>query len=209
MPDVEPLDLLVIDREDDKSIYVSLPGRYSLVESTTPRIESRQFACRAVNISSSTIALTAPVTARVGIRVIADIEQLGRVKGSIFRVFDLGFAMNIEAGEQERDVLATKIDWIERNKDFEIRDHRSHARFIPRRPLSMLTLSDGSKMPCFVIDISVTGAAISADFVPAVGTVLAVGSVVGRVVRFVPGGFAVQFIQLQERQEVESLVIRK
>ncbi len=209
MPDVEPLDLLVIDREDDKSIYVSLPGRYSLVESTTPRIESRQFACRAVNISSSTIALTAPVTARVGIRVIADIEQLGRVKGSIFRVFDLGFAMNIEAGEQERDVLATKIDWIERNKDFEIRDHRSHARFIPRRPLSMLTLSDGSKMPCFVIDISVTGAAISADFVPAVGTVLAVGSVVGRVVRFVPGGFAVQFIQLQERQEVELLVIRK
>ena len=209
MPDVEPLDLLVIDREDDKSIYVSLPGRYSLVESTTPRIESRQFACRAVNISSSTIALTAPVTARVGIRVIADIEQLGRVKGSIFRVFDLGFAMNIEAGEQERDVLATKIDWIERNKDFEIRDHRSHARFIPRRPLSMLTLSDGSKVPCFVIDISVTGAAISADFVPAVGTVLAVGSVVGRVVRFVPGGFAVQFIQLQERQEVESLVIRK
>ncbi len=209
MPDVEPLDLLVIDREDDKSIYVSLPGRYSLVESTTPRIESRQFACRAVNISSSTIALTAPVTARVGIRVIADIEQLGRVKGSIFRVFDLGFAMNIEAGEQERDVLATKIDWIERNKDFEIRDHRSHARFIPRRPLSMLTLSDGSKIPCFVIDISVTGAAISADFVPAVGTVLAVGSVVGRVVRFVPGGFAVQFIQLQERQEVESLVIRK
>ena len=209
MPDVEPLDLLVIDREDDKSIYVSLPGRYSLVESTTPRIKSRQFACRAVNISSSTIALTAPVTARVGIRVIADIEQLGRVKGSIFRVFDLGFAMNIEAGEQERDVLATKIDWIERNKDFEIRDHRSHARFIPRRPLSMLTLSDGSKMPCFVIDISVTGAAISADFVPAVGTVLAVGSVVGRVVRFVPGGFAVQFIQLQERQEVESLVIRK
>lgn len=209
MPDVEPLDLLVIDREDDKSIYVSLPGRYSLVESTTPRIESRQFACRAVNISSSTIALTAPVTARVGIRVIADIEQLGRVKGSIFRVFDLGFAMNIEAGEQERDVLATKIDWIERNKDFEIRDHRSHARFIPRRPLSMLTLSDGSKVPCFVIDISVTGAAISADFVPAVGTVLAVGSVVGRVVRFVPGGFAVQFIQLQERQEVELLVIRK
>jgi len=209
MSDAEPLDLLVVEREEDKCIYVSLPGRYSLIESTSPRIESRQFACRAVNISTRTIALTAPVTARVGIRVIADIEQLGRVKGSIFRVFDLGFAMNIEAGEQEREVLATKIDWIERNKDFEIRDHRSHARFIPRRPLSMLTLSDGSKVPCFVIDISVTGAAISADFTPKMGTVLAIGSVVGRVVRFVPGGFAVQFIQMQERQEVEALIIRK
>ncbi len=210
MSDVEPLDLLVVDRtDDDKCIYVSLPGRYSLIESTGPRVESRQFACRAVNISPSIIALTAPVTAKVGVRVIADIEQLGRVKGSIFRVFDLGFAMNIEAGAQEREMLAIKIDWIERNKDFEIRDHRSHARFIPRRPLSTLTLADGSKVSCFVIDISVTGAAISADFVPKIGSVLAVGSVPGRVVRFVPGGFAVQFVQLQERQEVESLIMRK
>jgi PilZ domain len=209
MSDTEPLDLLVIERQEDKCIYVSLPGRYSLIESVSPRVESRQFACRAVNISTRTIALTAPVTARVGVRVIADIEQLGRVKGSIFRVFDLGLAMNIEASEQEREVLSTKIDWIERNKDFEICDHRSHARFAPRRPLSLLTLAEGSKVPCFIIDISVSGAAISAGFAPKIGAELAVGSVVGRVVRFVPGGFAVQFIQLQDRQEVESLIIRK
>jgi PilZ domain len=209
MSEAEPLDLLVIDREDDKCIYVSLPGRYSLIESTSPHVESRQFACRAVNISTRIIALTAPVTAKVGVQVIADIEQLGRVKGSIFRVFDLGFAMSIEAGSQEREVLATKIDWIERNKDFEIRDHRAHPRFMPRRPLSLLTLADGSKVPCFVIDISVSGAAISADIAPRIGTVLAVGSVGSRVVRFVPGGFAVQFIQVQDRQEVEALTIRR
>jgi hypothetical protein len=64
-------------------------------------------------------------------------------------------------------------------------------------------------VPCFVIDISVSGAAVSADISPEIGTPLAVGWVVGRVVRFVPGGFAVRFVELQDRQAVEALVIRR
>jgi uncharacterized protein (TIGR02453 family) len=51
------------------------------------------------------------------------------------RVFELGFAMSIEASQQEREQLAARIAWIERHKDLEIRDQRAHARFIPRRPL--------------------------------------------------------------------------
>jgi hypothetical protein len=64
-------------------------------------------------------------------------------------------------------------------------------------------------VPCFVVDISVSGAAVSADIVPRIGTVLAVGKVVGRVVRNIQGGFAVQFVEAQDRQEVEALVIRR
>jgi hypothetical protein len=192
----------IADRPDDKRIFVSLPGRYSLGD-------PRMFACRAVNISTHEVTVAAPVTADIGVRVIADIEQLGRLRGSIIRVFKLGFAMSVEANDQEREMLATKINWVERNKDFEIIENRAHARFIPRHPLSLLTLADGAVLPCFVVDISVSGAAISADVVPKIGAVLAVGTVVGRVVRYVVGGFAVQFIAAQNRQEVEELVIRK
>jgi hypothetical protein len=217
MPDLETLDLLIVDRpadriverRDDERTYVSLPGRYSLPGSMNARGEPRQFACRAVNISTGGIAVAAVVIAKVGTRVIADIEQLGRLEGSVTREFKLGFAMSIKASNQEREMLATKIEWIERKKDFEVCDHRAHARFVPRRPLSFLTLADGSIVPCFVIDISVKGAAVSADISPEIGTVLAVGTVVGRVVRFVPGGFAVQFVKMQDRQEVEALVIRR
>jgi hypothetical protein len=214
MPDLEPLDLLTFDSSDptgvdrdDKRIYVSLPGRYSLAGNLNARGEPRQFACRAVNISLDGIAIAAAVTAKAGVRVIADIEQVGRLKGSITRVFELGFTMSIEASRQERAMLAIRIGWIERHKDLEVCDHRAHARFIPRRPLSLLTLADGSVLPCFVIDISVSGAAVSADISPEIGTALAVGGVVGRVVRFVPGGFAIQFVELQDRQEVEALVV--
>jgi hypothetical protein len=106
-------------------------------------------------------------------------------------------------------MLATRINWIVGNKDVGVSDDRTHARFIPRRPLSLLTLADGSVIPCFVVDISATGAAISADILPKVGTPLAVGKVVGRVVRNIAGGFAVKFIEAQDRQEVEALVIRR
>jgi hypothetical protein len=217
MTDVEPLDLLIVEYRDDriadpredKGIYVSLPGRYCLGNSKDARGDPRLFACRAVNISARCIAVAAPVTAKVGVRVTANIEQLGRLRGPINRVFELGFEMNIEGSDREREMIASKIDWIERNKDFETSDNRTHVRFIPRRPLSLLTLADGSVVPCFVVDISVSGAAISADIVPKIGNLLAVGKVPGRVVRYIAGGFAIQFIEAQDRQEVEALVIRR
>jgi hypothetical protein len=217
MTSVEPLDLLIVDRRygaaddrrDQKCIYVSIPGRYALAGTRNSRGEPRQFACRAVSISAGAIAVAAPVIPKTGVRVIADVDQLGRLRGTTARVFERGFAINVEATKQEREMLATKIGWIERYRDFAIRDNRTHARFIPRRPLTFLTLADGSILSCFVIDISVGGAAVSADFAPAIGTVLAVGNVVGRVVRFIFGGFAVQFVTLQDRQEVEKRVIRR
>jgi hypothetical protein len=214
MTSVEPLDLLVVDRpyadrREDKGIYVSIPGRYALAGTRNSRGEPRQFGCRAVSISASEIAVAAPVIPKTGVRVIADIDQLGRLRGTTARVFERGFAVNVEASKQERDMLAAKIDWIERYRDFAIRDNRTHARFIPRRPLTFLTLADGSVLSCFVIDISVSGAAVSVDIAPGIGTVLAVGNVVGRVVRFIPGGFAVQFVAVQDRHEVEKRVIRR
>jgi hypothetical protein len=217
MTSVEPLDLLVIDRRcdaaddrrDEKCIYVSIPGRYAIAGSMNSRGEPRQFACRAVSLSATGIAVAAPVIPKAGVRVIADIDQLGRLKGTTGCVFERGFAINVEASKQEHAMLESKIDWIERYRDFAIRDNRAHSRFIPRRPLTFLTLADGSILSCFVIDISVGGAAVSVDVAPAIGTVLAVGNVVGRVVRFMPGGFAVQFVTLQDRQRVEARVIRR
>ena len=197
-----------LERRDERRVHVSLAGRYSLASSINARGEPRQFACRAVNVSTQGLALAAPVVGKVGVLVVADIEQLGRIKGSVIRVFARGFVMSVAASEEERRLLAARIDWVERNKHFEVPDHRTHARFIPRRPLTLLTRADGSVLACFVIDLSVSGAAVSADVVPQIGTVLAVGKVVGRVARYLPGGFAVEFIETQDRETVESLVIR-
>jgi PilZ domain len=205
---VQPADPVICERRDDRGITVSLAGRYSLANRINERGECRQYACRAVNVSPRVITLAAPVTAKPGVPVIAKIEQLGTLKGLVIREFKLGFAMSIAASDQERETLATKIDWVEKHKGLQIADHREHARFIPRRPYAFLMLADGSIVPCFVIDISISGVAISADILPKIGTVLAVGKIVGRVVRHIAEGFAVKFAALPNRKEVEALVTR-
>jgi hypothetical protein len=56
--------------------------------------------------------------------------------------------------------------------------------------------------------MSVGGAAVSADVQPEIGTPLAVGACVGRVVRHLHDGFAVKFTELQNRAELEWRVAR-
>ena len=66
-----------------------------------------------------------------------------------------------------------------------------------------MILADGHVETCLVLDVSVSGTAISADTIPAIGTVLAVGTITSRVVRHFEEGFAVQFVERQSRDTVE------
>jgi hypothetical protein len=117
--------------------------------------------------------------------------------------------INIVASEEERDRLAAKIEWLESYKNHDAQDQRADGRTVPANPYSKMVLSDGSVETCLVLDLSVSGAAISADTVPEVGTVLAIGRVVGRVVRHFVGGFGVQFVERQNPHMVEAMVIRE
>jgi hypothetical protein len=180
----------------DIRIVVSLAGRYSLASRRNTRGERRQFACRAINISSTSVALAVPVQGALGERVLAEIEHFGKVQGTIERLLDVrGFIFRIEASEEGRKKLVEKIEWFEKHKNLELPDKRKQSRFEPSDPCSTLLLADGTVRTCFIVDVSVTGAAVSADFVPEIGTVLAVGKAIGRVTRHFDGGFAVQFIQ--------------
>ena len=77
---------------------------------------------------------------------------------------------------------------------------------MPRDPRSAVVLSGGEVLPCLVIDMSASGIAVSADYEPSLGEPLAVGRMVGRVVRRLEVGFAVQFIGSQDLEIVEELM---
>jgi hypothetical protein len=57
--------------------------------------------------------------------------------------------------------------------------------------------------------MSVSGAAVSADIIPEMGMPLAVGTVVGRVVRQFAGGFAIQFIEPLPLDSLEERVLNR
>ncbi len=113
---------------------------------------------------------------------------------------------NLDLGDGEREKLGAKIDWHKKHVHAQVPDKREHRRILPRDPRSLIVLADGRKVPCFIIDVSRSGAAVSAHFWPDLGMPMALGRVVGRVVRHLEVGFALQFIQPQEFEDLEYLV---
>jgi hypothetical protein len=203
----KPGDLEIVERRRENCIFASIPGWYALVDHGNARGDRREFSCRAVNISERAIALSASVTGNLGERVTANIDRLGKIEGVIIGILSRGFVMSIRASQQERSRLSDRIEWIEKHKNHDVPDQRAHSRFVPKDPSSRLVFADGTVTTCHVIDLSEAGAAISADLDPEFGTVLAIGAIIGRVVRRFDGGFALQFLRPHSRDSVEVMAI--
>jgi hypothetical protein len=196
-------DFVIVERREEAPKVVSVPGRFSFADVRNVRGERRVYGCHAVNPSIREIAIASPVTAKMCARVIAYIDHLGKLEGLVTRVLKRGFVMGIYANGHDRHKLATKIEWLEQHRNSEVRDQRADSRFVPKYPYSRMILSDGYTENCLILDMSISGAALSADTVPAIGTVLAVGKIVSRVVRHFDEGFAVRFVERQIRDNVE------
>ena len=200
-------EVVIVEHRRNTRIIVSVPGTYMLADHRNSRGERRTYPCRAVNLAPETIGLVAPVAGRLGERACVSIDHLGKFKGSIIRLLEGGFVMSIVATDEERSKLAAKIDWFEQFKNFDITDQRGDARFVPENPRSRIVFADGSSEECFILDLSASGAAISAQTIPEIGSVLALATVVARVVRHFDGGFAVRFIERQDVQRLEARLI--
>jgi hypothetical protein len=206
--DIDPDDIVIVDRSRAARTSASILGRYSLASRRNACGTRREFACRTVEISCYDLALSVPMPGPIGERVITHFHELGKLEGQIIRVTEAGFVMSLVLSNQQRERLAAKILWLEMRKHLNLRDGRRHKRFVPKKPHSSMMLSDGSIHDCFVIDMSASGVAVSADTSPQLGDVLAVGKVVGRVVRLSPDGFAIRFIELQDPAALERLLLR-
>jgi hypothetical protein len=77
---------------------------------------------------------------------------------------------------------------------------------VPRNPSAVLTFDNGSTMPCRIIDLSLSGAAVSSATRPEVGTAVSLGRVQARVVRHLEEGFAIEFVHAQLPDTVEDSV---
>lgn len=203
------IEVAAYDRRDDVRIIVNIPGRYMLSNKRNLKGDRCEFACRIVNVSLEAMALAAPVPGPIGERVIIYSEQFGRLHGLILRLMANGFVISIAASPQTREKLAAKLDWLAKQKDApDLRDSRRHARVVPKNPMATILLADGSTTSCLVIDFSDCGVAVSADLYPELGTPLAVGKMVGRVVRRFAEGFAVEFTEKTPLPEVERRLAR-
>lgn len=92
-------------RQDDKPV-LALSGRYSFKNWLDSQGKRREFACRLIGISPHEMVLIVPVTGRLGAIVTVECEEFGQWEGVVNRATNRGFAMQIDATDEERTKLA-------------------------------------------------------------------------------------------------------
>lgn len=181
-------------------------GRYALESRRFRTRDLPAFMCRLQSISLKMLVAAAPVSGSIGETVNAHFQPFGTVHGHISRHFDGGFCADLDLDQDRCENLASRIDWYKKRVFAGVPDRRMHKRFMPRDPRSTLLLPNGACVPCLLIDVSGAGAAVSASINPKIGAPLAVGQLVGRVVRHLETGFAVRFVTEQRPSLVEQLL---
>jgi hypothetical protein len=184
------------ERRRHQRVKLSLLGRYMLED-------RREFPCQTLDMSPGGAALVTTVLPRVGEHVVAYIDHIGRIEGRCVRHLENGFAMTIAGTIRRRDKLADQLTWFANQGALGLPEDRRHDRFSLRDPRSTLTLPTGVTVPCRVMDVSLSGAAVAADVRLPIGSPVTLGRTLGRVIRNLDGGFAMEFTRVQSPETLE------
>ena len=166
-----------------------------------------EIPCQIINISPGDLAAVSAHVPEFGEHIIIYMDNIGRVEGEVTRVFEGGFAIAIEATQRRREKLAGQIAWLIENVSFGDKDQRRHERMVPRQSSSEILLDDGRRYSIEIMDISLSGAAISCEVRPALGTKLTLAGMPGTVIRHFDDGIAIEFATHQNRSALDNRFI--
>ncbi|MBB3951332.1 hypothetical protein GGQ76_002630 [Aureimonas jatrophae] len=191
-----PIPAVADDRRAFKRVNVDLLGRFML--------ENRsEYPCRVGNMSPGDVGVVTPVVPRVGERVILYADHVGRLEGSVTRLYSGGFALVTQATERKREKLAAKLMWLANRHELSLPEDRRHERIEPRNPVIEMVLEDGRRYDVRIQDLSLSGAAVLCAVRPAIGARLTLGTMKGRVVRQIEDGIAIEFASLQTPESLD------
>ena len=179
----------VQERRRHQRVKVVLPGRYMLED-------RREYPCQTIDISPGGVAFAGAAKGGVGERVIAYLSQIGRVEGTVARHFEQGFAIQMRLPVVKREKLADQLTWLANRQALGMAEDRRHERIPPVFSHTTLKLPNGQECLAKLIDISISGAALTVAARPPIGSPVVVGQTPAQVVRHFEGGIAVEFNRL-------------
>jgi hypothetical protein len=172
------------ERRTYHRVPVSIAGRYMLED-------KREFPCRTADMSSGGASLVVPVRGDIGERIIVYLDYMGRLEGVITRHTDVGFAVVFILTGPKRERIADQLTWL-LNRDCLREEDRRHERIVPLLRHCIMS-ENGQEHLVKLIDVSVSGAAITTDRKIPRDTKIVLGSTRGRVIRTFENGVAVEF----------------
>lgn len=187
------------ERRRFSRVNLDLLGRFM-------RENFEEFPCRVENMSPGGVAVATPVEPHQGERIIFYVDHIGRLEGTVARLYAGGFAVDLVNSERKREKLAAQLTWFANRAELDLPEDRRHQRLMPKDPRVDVTLEDGRKYQVKIIDLSMSGAAVQCSVRPALNSRVTLGMTQGRVVRHLEDGFAIEFAAVQTEQSLHSLL---
>ncbi len=170
-----------------------LYGRYMLPDMS-------EHPCQVTNLSTTGATFLTSEIPPIGLSIVAYLEELGRIEAVTDKAVPGGFRISFSLKGSRLEKLESRIKWLGERPDSG-EESRRNARFEPRESQSQLTLPDGRVYNCEVVDISVSGAGVTVDVLPSLGTYVMLGRMRGRVVRYLENGVAIEFVKPLEQAQ--------
>jgi hypothetical protein len=176
----------MFERRRYDRVVLTLRGRYMLAD-------GQEFDCQIVDVSPIGVAIRGPLLGDLGERVVAYVQELGRIEGVVVRRAVDWFAIELRVPSSRLRKLATRIEGVAKRQAAGSLERRSHERVDLDQQRAMLRLSDGREFAAGLVDVSTDGAALEVDVAPPVGAAVTVGERRAHVSRHFAGGIAVTF----------------
>ena len=127
------------------------------------RSDRKEFDCELIDASPNGIAFSSDAGVQLGERIVAYLNQIGRVEGRVARIFPSGFAIQMNVPPAKRDKLTAQFTWLANRQSLGLPQDRRHERIAPRDRYTILRLPNGRAYTATLIDISMSGAALNVD----------------------------------------------
>ena len=153
-----------------------------------------EFACNTVDVCAGGLRINLARPLEKGENLVLYIEDIGRVEGVIVRVLnEIGYAIEFRVPPRKREKIADALTWLV-NKD---RLGLSDERIAERRPATGQVIAihgKGVAIACAIADVSLFGVALKTSGPrPMIGDRVQIGERAGTCVRYIEGGFTVDF----------------
>ena len=185
------------DQRSFQRVAVNLSGRLMLASHD-------EYDCTVIDMSPGDASFVCTARPRMGERIIAYVDHLGRIEGTVALLGDQGFAIQLNATDRKREKLAAQLTWIANKHELGLPEDRRHDRVSPKIPFARLVDDRGVELRCRIIDVSLSGAALATTARPALGSPITIGRMRARVVRHFREGIAVEFAMLQSEEMINN-----
>lgn len=153
-----------------------------------------EFACNTVDVCAGGLRINLARPLEKGENLVLYIEDIGRVEGVIVRVLnEIGYAIEFRAPPRKREKIADALTWLVNKDRLGITDDR----IAERRPATGQVIAihgKGITIACAISDVSLFGVALKTSGPrPMIGDRVQIGERAGTCVRYIEGGFAVDF----------------